>query len=70
MTEGQVLLARYLGSLKMERLEALIIMAMLSTEEATMEMLKYIAKNHPLDQAKLYTIACEISKRMNSEPKD
>lgn len=63
LTEEQILLIRYLAASKMEKVDILLIVGKLSEEKATMEMLEYIAENHPLSQAQLFSTALKISEK-------
>ena len=69
LTEAQKVLIDYLCSLKMPRAEGMCIIMMLWEEEATMEMLGYIAETKETDQAKLYSIASEISQKHRKKTK-
>ena len=67
LTHEQKLLKDYLEITGMEPLDRLIIGIMLWDEEATLEMLRYIAKTREKDPAKLYSTALEISKKYETE---
>ena len=60
LTPGQKLLAEYLQSVEMPLAQGMLIVGMLWDEEATLEMLKYIAETRETDPRKLYDAACEI----------
>ncbi len=62
-TYEQELLAEYLIALGTPLTRGLCIIALLWEEEATMEMLEYIAKTEETDHGKLYSVAQEISKK-------
>ena len=67
LTHNQKLLTKYLSALKMPRARGMYIVGMLWEEEATLEMLQYIAETRETDQATLLSIACEIAKKYKSE---
>ena len=66
MTPNQELLTDYLIALKMPLADRMYIVAILWEEEATLEMLQYIAKTKESDLVKLSSIALEISKKYES----
>lgn len=65
-TPNQKLLIRYLKILGMPPADGMYIVAILWEEEATLEMLQYIAKTKESDLVKLSSIALEISKKYES----
>lgn len=68
LTPRQKLLNEYLEATGMNPLDRLLTVEMLLwEEEATEEMLKYIAKTRESDSAKLYSTALEISKKYVTE---
>ena len=68
LTPRQKLLNEYLEATGMNPLDRLLTVEMLLwEEEATEEMLKYIAKTRESDPAKLYSTALEISKKYTTE---
>lgn len=66
-TEAQRLLTQYLASLEMEKSTILYIVFALWDEEATLEMLQYIAETRETDPAKLFSTASTISKKYEIE---
>ena len=67
MTPNQELLTDYLIALKMPLADRMYIVAILWEEEATLEMLQYIAKTKESDLVKLSSIALEISKKYENK---
>ena len=67
LTHNQKLLTKYLAALGMTLARRTYILGILWEEEATVEMLQYIAETRETDQATLLSIACEISKKYKSE---
>ena len=65
LTKGQKLLIEYLTFLGIPRVKGMYIVGILWEEEATKEMLEYIAKTRESDLEKLSSIACEISEKYN-----
>ena len=63
LTHNQELLTDYLIALGTPLTRRMYIVGILWEEEATMEMLKYIAKTKETDHGKLYSVAQEISKK-------
>ena len=68
LTREQKLLTRYLATTEMDLVTRLLISGMLWEEEATLEMLQYIARTQETDPAKLYSVALEISQKYPTEP--
>ena len=66
-TREQELLADYLISLGMPMSRGLYIIGILWNEDATLEMLKYIAETEETDQKTLVEIACQISKKYEAK---
>lgn len=67
LSKEQKLLTKYLATTGMSLVERMLVTGMLWEEEATIEMLEYIAKTQESDPTKLYSIACEISEKYKSE---
>lgn len=64
---NQELLSEYLAALGMPLIERMIIVIELWEEEATMEMLRYIAETEETDWKKLSKISAEISRKYNRD---
>lgn len=62
-TPEQKLLKAYLETTDMSLVERMLVTGVLWEEEATTEMLEYIAKTLEDDPDKLYAVAEEISKK-------
>ena len=67
MSKAQSCLIRCLRLSGMTMGQIIDILEMVWEEEATIEMLEQLTKEPTLDHAKLYSIACEISKKYESE---
>lgn len=65
LSPNQELLAKYLAALGMPLIERLLVAAELWEEDATMEMLRYIAETEETDWKKLSKISAEISRKYN-----
>lgn len=65
LSPNQELLAEYLAALGMPLIERLLVAAELWEEDATMEMLRYIAETEETDWKKLSKISAEISRKYN-----
>ena len=61
------MLARYLATADMSRARGMLIVGMLWEEEATKEMLLYIAETRETDPKTLYSVACEIEAKYKGE---
>ena len=66
-TPEQKLLMEYLTVLRIPRLNKVTILMDLEEQEATMEMLCYIAETKETDLAKLTQKACEIGRKHNTD---
>lgn len=66
-TPEQDLLSEYLNALGMPLLNRLCVMADLEEQEATMEMLQYIATTEETDLAKISATASKISRKYNRD---
>ncbi len=69
-TKEQDLLSEYLNELGMPLLNRLCILADLEEQEATLEMLQYIAKTEESDLVQLSKTASEISRKYNRDMAD
>jgi hypothetical protein len=67
LTPEQELLLEYLTALKTPLISSLSILASLQDQEATLEMLQYIAKTEETDLAQLLKVASRISKKYNQD---
>ena len=65
LSPNQELLAEYLAALGMPLIERLLVAAELWEEDATMEMLRYIAETEETDWKKLSRMSAEISRKYN-----
>lgn len=63
MSKAQACLIRCLRISGMTMAQIIDILELVWEETATLQMLEQITKEPTLDQAKLYSIACEISDR-------
>ena len=63
LTEEHKLLTEYLATTEMGLARRMLITGILWKEEATVEMLQYIAETQETDPAKLYSTASEISQK-------
>lgn len=67
LSPNQELLAKYLAVLGMPLIERLLTAIELWEEEATMEMLRYIAETGETDWKKLLKISAEISRKYDRD---
>jgi hypothetical protein len=67
LSPNQELLAEYLAALGMPLIERLLTAIELWEEEATMEMLRYIAETGETDWKKLSKISAEISRKYDRD---
>ena len=70
LTHDQKLLTKYLKSTGMSAARGMYIVGILWDEEATVEMLEYIAKTKETNQETLFMVACEISKKYENKTSD
>ena len=70
MSKAQECLIKCLRISGMTIAQIIEIVEMLWEEDATLEMLEHLTLNPTLDQAKIYSIACEISQKHKCEEKE
>ena len=63
LTDDQILLRDYFREYNIPKLLILLIIIMLWDEEATLDMIKYLAETSETDPDKLYSVACEIEEK-------
>ena len=66
-TEEQDLLSEYLNELNMPLLDRLCVLADLEEQEATIEMLQYIAETKESNLTQLSKTASKISRKYNQD---
>ena len=67
LSPNQELLSEYLTALGIPLIERMLIVIELWEEEATMEMLRYIAETEETDWKKLSKISAKISRKYNRD---
>jgi len=63
LTDDQILLRDYFREYNIPNVLGILIIIMLWDEEATLDMIKYLAETRETDPHKLYSVACEIEEK-------